>query len=259
MTIPSKAGRALSLAVFALFACAGSSAHAQITNQESAQILLENLNAERTGHGLRPLAVDPALAVAAQRHADLMLQEDMLEHELPGEQGLAQRCQAAGAQFSSIAENIAEGGSLKLIHQSWIESQAHHDNILGPAFTSVGIGVARQGRRIYAVEDFSVAVSVQSPDEVEQRVRDMLAIRGIQPSEDPARARSLCASGGREYHGPGPQPGLVIQFASPDVQKLGPVLDQKIPADVYKTASVGACADSDARGFTRFKLALLLY
>jgi hypothetical protein len=50
-----------------------------------------------------------------------------------------------------------------------------------------------------------------------------------------------------------------MQFTSPDLSRLGPILDQKIKPGLYQTASVGACSDTDSRGFTRFKLALLLY
>jgi hypothetical protein len=231
----------------------------QLRPDASAQILLEDLNQARADEHLPPLTFDSNLSIAAQRHAELMANADELEHDLPGEPGLAERCAAAGAHFSSIAENIAEGGALHSIHQSWMQSPAHHDNILSPAFTAVGIGVARSGRRIYAVEDFSVAVAAESPAQVEQRVRDMLAIRSIDPNRDPKIARAMCASGAREYTGPGEQPSMVIQFASPDLNRLGPVLDQKLHPGMFHAASVGACAETDSRGFTRFKLALLLY
>ena len=234
-------------------------AQSHIDSAESTQILLENMNQARLQQGLSALSIDAGLAQAAQRHADLMVESGMLEHQLPGEPGLAERCNAAGGHFSSIAENIAEGGSLKDIHASWMQSQAHRDNIVTPGFTAVGIGVARRGRAIYAVADFSVSVESQTPRQVEQRVGDMLAIRNIAPTVDASYARAFCVSGSRDYRGEGPPPSLAMQFTSPDLSRLGPILDQKIKPGLYQTASVGACSDTDSRGFTRFKLALLLY
>jgi hypothetical protein len=232
---------------------------AQDDQDAPAQILLDDLNQARSGQGLPPLAWDPSLAAAAQRHAGLMASTGMLEHQLPDEPGLAQRGSAAGAHFSSIADNIAEGGALHSIHASWMHSPAHYQNMMAAEFTVVGIGVAKRGRTIYAVEDFGASVADESLDSVESRVRDMLAIRLIQPNVDPRVARDVCALGKREYAGPPPVPGMVIQFTSPELDKLGPLLDQKVMPGRYSTASVGACADTNAQGFTRYKVALLLY
>jgi hypothetical protein len=222
-------------------------------------ILLSDLNAARTANGLQPVHLDSSLSVAAQRHADLMAGEDTLDHQLPGEAGLAERCAAAGAHFSSIAENIAEGGALHSIHASWMHSPAHYENLMTPAFNAVGIGVAKRGRQIYAVEDFSVEVAAQTATTVEQRVRDMLAIRNINPGVNADYARGACQSGERHYSGAGPRPGMIVQFASPEIEKLGPILDQKIRPGRYQSASVGACADENGRGFTRYNVTLLLY
>jgi hypothetical protein len=243
-----------------LLACvAAPHAAAQTDVDSPPQILLQDLNQSRSDNGLEPLAWDPALAVAAQRHAELMANAGVLEHQLPGEPGLAERCGAAGALFSSIAENIAEGGSLHQIHASWMGSSAHHDNILSHVFAVVGIGVARRGGTIYAVEDFAIPVSDETTQSVEQKIGDMLAMRGIKPTVAATVARAVCVQGSGEYAGPPPTPGMVIRFASPELQKLGPILDQKVPAGRFHTASVGACNDTNSNGFMRYKVAVLLY
>lgn len=223
------------------------------------RILFEDLNQARSEAGLAPLGWDANLAVAAQRHAELMASSGALEHQLPGESGLAQRCAAADAHFSSIAENIASGGALHSIHASWMQSHAHHDNILSPDFTVVGIGVARRGGTIYAVEDFAMAVANETAESVERRVRDMLAIRQIAPTGDADAARQVCAAGQGDYQGPPPTPGMIIRFTSPGLDKLGPILDQRVPGGRFHKASVGACPDTNSQGFTRYKVALLLY
>jgi len=222
-------------------------------------ILLDDLNATRQSHGLLAMHLNAELSVAAQRHADLMAAEDTLEHQLPHEAGLAERCAAAGAHFASIAENIATGSALHRIHDGWVHSPPHYENMMTPAFTAVGIGIARRGRTIYAVEDFSMEVAVENTATVEQRVRDMLAVRNINPGINAEFARNACESGERQYSGAGPHPAMVIQFASPDVEKLGPILDEKIHPGRYQSASVGACTDVNGRGFTRYRVTLLLY
>jgi hypothetical protein len=247
---------ALSLSALLLVCPAG--AQAQTNPDDPPQLLLQHLNQSRADAGLEPLAWDPALAVAAQKHAELMASSGTLEHQLPGEAGLAERCGAAGALFSSIAENIASGGSLHAIHDSWMKSTAHHDNILSPTFKVVGIGVAKRGGTLYAVEDFSIPVGEETTQSVEQRVSDMLATRGIKASVNPKVARDTCVAGG-EYAGPPPTPGMVLRFTSPDLDKLGPILDQRVSTGKFHTASVGACPDTNSRGFTRYKVALLLY
>jgi uncharacterized protein YkwD len=45
------------------------------------------------------------------------------------------------------------GLSAQQLHQSWMGSPVHRDNILGN-FTVVGIGVACNGSQVYATEDF---------------------------------------------------------------------------------------------------------
>jgi len=258
----------LALSVCAVLCCAIVSTSAQrppivrgsSVDPDSPQgILLDDLNASRESHGLLAMHLNANLSIAAQRHADLMAAEDTLDHQLPNEAGLAERCAAAGAHFSSIAENIATGGALHRIHDGWLHSPPHLENMMTPAFTAVGIGIAKRGRTIYAVEDFSMEVAVENTATVEQRVRDMLADRNINPGISAQFARRACESGERQYSGDGPRPALVIQFASPDVEKLGPILDEKIRPGRYQSASVGACADVNVRGFTRYRVTLLLY
>lgn len=223
------------------------------------QNLFAQLNTSREERGLPALAYDGHLATAAQLHADLMASEGVLDHQLPGEPDLAQRCNSAGAHFAAIAENIAEGGnSMRRLHEGWLHSPGHYANMMSAEYTVVGIGIARGGGRTFAVEDFGLAVVAQSRDSIEARVRDMLAIRNINPSRDSNQARKACAYGNR-YFGGGEQPGMILQFTSSNVDELGPVLDRKLSPGKYRSASVGACNDGDSRGFTRYKVTLLFY
>ncbi len=223
------------------------------------QILLDDANRDRTAQGRPALTLDPALTTAAQRHAELMASQNNLSHDLPGEPGLAQRAAAAGAHFSSIAENIAVSDALHRIHESWMKSAPHNANLMNPEFTVVGIGIAKSGGHIFAVEDFATPVAVESFSDVERRIGDMLAIRNIKVESDAAVARQVCATAQGSGEMPEPTPKMVMRFASPDLTKLGPLLDAKIGEQHFASAAVGACADSGSRGFSRYRVAILFY
>ena len=130
--------------------------------------------------GLAPLQWDDSLAQAARAHAELLLQNGQLSHQLPGEASLAARAAQAGAHFQAIAENIAEAPSVESIQNSWMNSPPHRANILDPNLNAVGFGVLGHGSYFYAVADFSHAVPIRSFEEVESAIGKLLLARGIQ-------------------------------------------------------------------------------
>jgi Cysteine-rich secretory protein family len=234
------------------------------------RVLLDAANRERTAQGLRPLRWDDALASAAREHALRMAQQNTLSHQLPGELPLLERARLAGARYMTIAENVAEGPTAEMIHSSWMHSPPHRANLLDPELTAVGIAVTSISARnnagggapgmLFAVEDFSQAVANLNHQQQEQQVSMQLVARGLvvdahgQATED---ARKTCEmdrgwSGGR--------PGLVVRYEAGDLSRLPDELEQKIQSGRYRAAAVGAC-DSTAgtRGFTRYRVAVLLY
>ncbi len=125
----------------------------------SEQILLQLANRDRTARGLSPLKWSDALAEAAHQHAVWMARQNALSHQFPGEPAMADRASRAGARFSSLAENVALGPSAEGIHQQWMNSPPHRANLLDPQLDSVGIAVSDRNGTLFAVEDFSLAVS----------------------------------------------------------------------------------------------------
>src|SRR5579871_3510932 len=83
----------------------------QAQERGPAQILFESANRERAAKGLGLLKWDANLASAALQHAQRMAAQNTLSHELPGETDMLARAKHAGAHFSSLAENVAEGPS----------------------------------------------------------------------------------------------------------------------------------------------------
>ncbi|MFD8724529.1 CAP domain-containing protein [Streptomyces sp. NPDC059629] len=104
-------------------------------------------NGERTRAGLRPLAVDPQLATAAQAYSTDMATRDFYSHTSPEGTQPWDRAAAAGSRRRTIGENIACGQrSAAEVVDGWMNSPGHRANILKPEFTHIGIGFAGGGR-----------------------------------------------------------------------------------------------------------------
>ncbi len=158
----------------------------QTFNAERA--LLEDANRERVAQGFKPLRWNTNLAAAAHAHALLMAQRGELSHQFSGEAPLQDRARSAGARFTEVAENVAEGPSAEMIHVSWMHSPPHRANLLDPELTDIGIAVAAgapgpgsgKAPMLFAVQDFSQAVADLSLNEQEHQVAGALAQRGLQ-------------------------------------------------------------------------------
>src|SRR5579863_8968340 len=72
-----------------------------------ATALMRATNEDRAQQGLGPLKWDPALARAAQRHAEWMIRQGALSHQYSGEADLVTRVGQQGAHFRVVAENLA--------------------------------------------------------------------------------------------------------------------------------------------------------
>jgi Cysteine-rich secretory protein family len=241
-------------------------AHAQTPNE---QLLLVLANQSRAEHNLPPLTWDPALARAAHAHVAVMARQGgPAEHQYPGEPDLVTRAAQAGAHFSSIAENVA--GSVPTaaaIHEAWMNSPYHRDNILAPQLTVVGIAVAATPTGLYAVEDFG-RIANPTSGSAEKQVQQLLIDDGIQPDPDAQHkqdAHANCESGTTPALTPGqPPPALIMQWESGDLTKLPPELLQRLPhpPDPRKAhvAAVASCApQKPTPGFTTYRIAVLIY
>ena len=224
----------------------------------AAQQLMQLVNADRTQQGLPALKWDASLAQAAQEHAQLMAEQGELSHQYPGEADLEGRAAQAGAHFRSISENVAMAGSPQALEKEWMNSPPHRANILNASMTSVGIGIVRKGGNYYAVQDFAASVANLGPEQIEQKVGQILQQRGLQLTDMAQDARQTCEM----EHGSagGSKPMFVMRWEGTDLTRLPDVLEQKIASGRYHKAAVGACDSGNAsQGFTTYKVAVLLY
>ncbi len=98
-------------------------------------------------------------------------------------------------------------------------------------------------------------------DEQEEKIRAFISATGVRTADNPdhtqwSDARKTCqmADG---YAG---KPASVVRFETSDLSQLPARLQKSLASGKYRTAAVGACAtDDDTSGFTRFRIAVLLY
>jgi hypothetical protein len=236
----------------------------QIGNSQALRSKAEQLftmaNQVRAAHGLNPLQWDPALAVAALNHCARMAVEGPIAHQYPGEPDLGERAGQAGAHFSLLEENVADGEQPVQIHQAWMNSQGHRDNLLNPAVDRLGVAVVARGNRLYAVEDFSRGVQVLTMEQVEARVSSLMQENGIAAHANSVGARLACA----QDHGlpislDNRRPEFIMRWQDAQLQRLPEALLDRIATGKYHEAAVGSCPSQDStQTFTVYRVAVLL-
>jgi hypothetical protein len=108
---------------------------------DAERMLHELVNEARTEAGLEGLRWDDRLAAIAREHSSEMAAADFFGHTSPTRGGPDDRLREAGYEAASSGENVARGISLSDLHHGLMRSPGHRANLLGPEFTSVGIGV----------------------------------------------------------------------------------------------------------------------
>ncbi|HYX24333.1 MAG TPA: CAP domain-containing protein [Thermoanaerobaculia bacterium] len=131
--------------------------------------MLARANAERTAAGVRPLLRDPRLDAAAQRHAEDMLARAYYDHVSPDGTSPNTRTRKSGYVGRIVGENIARGPmAVQEVMDNWMGSTEHRRNLLLPAFTHLGVGVAvghnaAMGDTVIWVQDFGSPALPQIP------------------------------------------------------------------------------------------------
>jgi uncharacterized protein YkwD len=232
-------------------------AAAAVSSNPSAQeeFLLDAANRERAAAGLQALKWDNALAEAARKHAEVMVSQDLLLHQCLNEAPLNERAAKAGAKFSMIAENIAVGPNPETIHNGWMHSPGHRQNILSADVTAVGIATLRGHGGLFAVQDFSRSVEGLSLQQQEERVVSLLKENGIHIADVTEEARGNCDKKQAIAAAPG---SYVIRFEATQLETLPDSLLERVKSRAYRKAGVGACRSGENSGFTLYKIAVVL-
>src|SRR5579862_8348707 len=137
--------------------------------QPEAKQLMALANQARAVAGARPLRWNNALAEAALKHTLRMVAEGPIAHQYPGELNLSERAGFTGAHFDLIEENVALASTPAAIHEGWMQSKGHRENMLNPEVDSVGIAVVASRGVLYATADYSRGVQALTQAQVESR------------------------------------------------------------------------------------------
>ena len=121
--------------------------------------------------GLRDLAPDPGLVLAARAHAADIARTGIFDHMTPEGFGPAARVgllarDLVGAPAENIAERLNGDGQVRpdQIMGQWKNSPGHRANLLAPGFTHVGYGALRRGREVIAVGAYAeVSARLDAP------------------------------------------------------------------------------------------------
>jgi uncharacterized protein YkwD len=250
------------VAVALLLNCVAFNSRAQSTaaapRTVSEQYLFQAANAERVQRGLPALRWDDNLSRAASNHAHEMAARQSISHQYAGEPELEQRGKLVGARFSTIAENVAMAPTAVRIHDAWMNSPHHRENLLDPTVDSVAISVLQRNGELYAVEDFDRSVAALSLDEQESQVGQLLreaASVDVLPGSEEARQTCAMDSG---YAGQR-QPWFVMRYSAGDLTQLPEQLKTKLATGRFRQVAVGACEVHQKQAFTAFNIAVLLY
>lgn len=139
---------------------------AEITNPSSQleQLVIGEMNKERTKRGLAALRLDTDLASVARNHSSDMLSKDYFSHVSINGCTTECRIKKAGYVWESYGENLQwmSGQNLSIegmaekITSGWMASGGHRENVLNPDFTHVGVGVVKEGDKYYTTADYSL-------------------------------------------------------------------------------------------------------
>jgi len=100
------------------------------------------VNKERSERGLNTLVSNQRLQVAAQWKANDMIEKDYWEHFHNGKSPWVWM-KEAGYEYIDAGENLAiDFSELEPMHQAWMNSPTHRDNIINSKYKEVGIGIA---------------------------------------------------------------------------------------------------------------------
>jgi uncharacterized protein YkwD len=113
----------------------------------SGQSAVQNeLNADRRAHGRTALRSYSALNKKAQAWAERLARENRLYHSTLSS--------GAPSCWRALGENVGYGSSVAAVQDAYMRSDAHRANVLKTTWNWVGVGMAKNGSRVFTVQVF---------------------------------------------------------------------------------------------------------
>jgi len=160
----------------------------RLETEEIEQELHDLINRERAKQGITLLQISKSLIPIARSHSQDMAVQSELTHNSRDGKTYSQRLQEAGLFFKGTGENIAFSQSFlpEAIHNSFMRSKGHRENILDPRFDTIGIGVFyNKDKGYYVTQDFLTSLEAKSEKEfremLEKQINTRRAQKGLAP------------------------------------------------------------------------------
>lgn len=103
------------------------------------------VNVQRTNRGLKALVQNWQLSNLARTKSQDMINKIYFSHMSPTYGSPFNMMENFGINFSAAGENIAMGQrSPAEVMNAWMNSSGHRANILSPAYTQIGVGLAKK-------------------------------------------------------------------------------------------------------------------
>lgn len=230
-------------------------AYSPLDLKEAEKELLGMINLEREKRGLYPLYDNNKLGRVSLLHSQKMAEESQLSHTFPGYKRLSERMKEAGLPFIKAGENVAYslGHVVKDVHEGFMLSPGHRQNILDPDFTHCGVRIVQKNRALYITEEFARLYSLLRKDEILPVLQKELVYWFqkkhkcpliLFPGEVGAFAE-FCAEEnlrGRKVQGANDSWGsfYIVNVISPELDDLKKELRKKINYVKFQGAAVGA-------------------
>ena len=120
--------------------------------------VLALVNKERAAAGCSAVTANDRLTRAADDYSDVMASSGVMSHTGPDGSTMTTRVEAAGYQWSTLGENIAQGqADAASVMKSWMNSPGHRANILNCSFKELGVGVHFGDGGPWWTQDFGAA------------------------------------------------------------------------------------------------------
>lgn len=114
------------------------------------------VNSTRAANGLHALSENAGLnKIAAQHAAEMAAKEEIFHYY-----DIGNRADAAGVNWTHIGENVGAGPDVKTVHEAFMNSPGHRENILYADYNVIGVAVAvGKDGMVYIAHEFATVAS----------------------------------------------------------------------------------------------------